>query len=227
LLLLSSKSDIFLDRAHAPIISGCAGTSNRIDNGSCHLRRHKPTRRENPLPDTKPTALLPPLPHDMRAGKGQFAKAVGAFVPKVTAAVFQKFGFHSAEILSSWETIVGPELSRLARPQSIKWPRGSASQAEDGETAGQRAGATLIVATDPAFALDVSYRHKEIIERINRYFGYRAIGQIKVYQVPLPETSAAPPTATGTSKQHTMMGSGDLMAALESLGKSVTAAATR
>jgi hypothetical protein len=170
---------------------------------------------------------MPPLPQDMRAGKGQFAKAVGAFVPKVTAAVFQKFGFHSAEILSSWETIVGPELARLTRPQSIKWPRGSASQAEDSETAGQRAGATLIVATDPAFALDVSYRHKEIVDRINRYFGYRAIGQIKVYQAARPETSAAPPTAASKPKPRNMMGSGDLMAALESLGESVTAAAVR
>ena len=181
------------------------------------------------MPQTKPTTQIASLPPDVRVGKAQFAKAVGAFVPKVTAAVFQKFGFHSAEILSSWGTIVGPELARLTRPQSIKWPRGGASQLEDGENGGQRPGGALIIATDPAFALDVSYRHKEIIDRINRYFGYRAIAQIKVYQAPRAETPASPkaPATASVPQQPDTAVRGDLVAALEALGKSVTAANTR
>ena len=34
-----------------------------------------------------------------------------------------------------------------------------------------------ILASNPAFALEVSYRTQEIIDRINRYFGYRAIAR--------------------------------------------------
>jgi len=186
-------------------------------------------RRETPLPDEEPTAQIRALPRDVRAGKGVFAKSVGAFVPKVTAAVFQKFGFHSAEIMSSWATIVGSELARLTRPESIKWPRGGKGSADDAEDGGRSAGATLIVATDPAFALEVSYRHKEIIDRINRYFGYRAIAQIKVHQVPrLLESAPAPKAAALSAPNRPIPGaSGDLATALEALGRSIAAASGR
>ena len=95
---------------------------------------------------------------------------------------------------------------------------------------GRSAGATLIVACDPAFALEVSYRHKEIIDRINRYFGYRAIGQLKVVQVPArskarqrPRSSAAPEPAA----ERAATAPGTSTAALEALGRSVAAASTR
>jgi hypothetical protein len=167
------------------------------------------------------------LPPDARPGKGMFAKAVGAFLPKVTAAAFQKFGFHSAEIMSSWSTIVGTELARLTRPESIKWPRGN-KVAGAGDDEGRSAGATLIIATDPAFALEVSYRHGEIIDRINRYFGYRAIAQIKVHQVPTRESPAGSKSpAIAAPKEHIAAAPGDLAAALDALGRSVAAANAR
>ncbi len=181
------------------------------------------------LPNPQPTAQIRTLPPDTRGSKGYFAKSVGAFVPKVTAAVFQKFGFHSAEIMASWGTIVGAELARLTRPESIKWPRGGKTPVDAAEDEGRTAGATLIVATDPAFALEVSYRHKEIIDRINRYFGYRAIAQIKVHQVPRLQDPAAAKTLTPAPAPAERMtgGTGDLVAALEALGRSVAAANAR
>jgi len=169
------------------------------------------------------------LPPDLRNGvKGQFAKAVGAFVPKVTATVFEKFGFHSAEIMSSWETIVGADLARLTRPETIKWPRGGRSQ-DASEDVGRGAGATLIVASDPAFALEVSYRHQEIIDRINRYFGYRAIGQLKVHQVPRtePQAPVKAPLVRKIPMESPAISPGDLGAALDALGRSVTASRMR
>lgn len=172
------------------------------------------------------------LPPDVRTVRGQFAKAVGAFVPKVTAAVFEKFGFHSAEIMSSWETIVGADLARLTRPETIKWPRGVRSPV-DAEDGGRSAGATLVVASDPAFALEVSYRHTEIMDRINRYFGYRAVTQLKVHQVPRTETAASPqkassiPAGPKAMAQNATNAPDDIAAALETLGKSVAAASTR
>jgi hypothetical protein len=185
--------------------------------------------RETPLPNPEPTAQMRALPPDSRGSKGQFARAVGAFVPKVTAAVFEKFGFHSAEIMASWETIVGSDLARLMRPETIKWPRGGRSHRDAAEDGAGRAGATLIVASDPAFALEVSYRHQEIIDRINRYFGYRAIGQLKVHQVPRtePKTPAKAPPAPKAQTEHVTVPSGDLAAALDALGRSVAASGMR
>lgn len=169
-----------------------------------------------------------PLPPDVRSVKGQFARAVGSFVPKVTSAAFEKYGFHSAEIMSSWETIVGADVARLTRPETIKWPRGARAPV-DADDPGQSAGATLIVACDPAFALEVSYRHKEIIDRINRYFGYRAIGQLKVHQVPRAESATTAPKLVRSkpAAETAPAAPGDIAAALEALGRSVAAASTR
>ncbi|WP_409561222.1 DciA family protein [Hyphomicrobium sp. B1] len=180
------------------------------------------------MSDYEPTAQMKALPADTRPAKGVFAKAVGAFVPKVTSAVFQKFGFHSAEIMSSWETIVGKDLARLTRPDSIKWPRGGKAPV-DADDEGRSSGATLIVATDPAFALDVSYRHGEIIDRINRYFGYRAIAQIKIRQVPRMEEPIAAKDLIAQSerKEPVLPASGDFDTALQTLGRSVAAASAR
>jgi hypothetical protein len=184
--------------------------------------------RATPLSTKQPTAQMRPLPPDVRSVKGQFARAVGSFVPKVTSAAFEKYGFHSAEIMSSWETIVGADLARLTRPESIKWPRGARSPV-DADEAGRSAGATLIVACDPAFALEVSYRHKEIMDRINRYFGYRAIGQLKVHQVPRVESAASPPKLAQPKPpaESAAIAPWDIAAALEALGRSVAAASTR
>ncbi|MFA7307736.1 MAG: DciA family protein [Hyphomicrobium sp.] len=143
----------------------------------------------NVMNGKQPTAVARSLPVDKRTSKGYFARSVGAYVPKVVAAAFEKYGFHTAEIMTSWETIVGADLARLTRPEAIKWPRGAKGRVVSEDDA-RSAGATLILASNPAFALEVSYRTQEIVDRINRYFGYRAIAQLRVVQMPNAETPA-------------------------------------
>jgi hypothetical protein len=132
----------------------------------------------------QPTGAARSLPPDRRTGKGFYGRTVGAFIPKVVAPAFEKFGFHTAEIMTSWETIAGVDLARMTRPEAIKWPRGTKARSAADDDGARAAGATLIIACDPAFALEVSYRTQDIIDRINRYFGYRAIAQLRVVQTP-------------------------------------------
>ena len=40
----------------------------------------------------------------------------------------------------------------------------------------------LILKVDPARALDIEYKRVQILERINSYFGYRAVAEIKLTQ---------------------------------------------
>jgi len=176
----------------------------------------------------QPTAVARSLPADKRTSKGYFARSVGAYVPKVVAAAFEKYGFHTAEIMTSWETIVGADLARLTRPESIKWPRGAKGRvASDGEA--QTAGATLVLASNPAFALEVSYRTQEIIDRINRYFGYRAIAQLRIVQTPNADTPAQGEPGRNAPAAKTLRTTSpvadELGAALAALAGSVKAAA--
>lgn len=180
----------------------------------------------------QPTAVARLLPADARTGRGYFARAVGSFVPKVVAAAFEKFGFHTAEIMTSWETIAGADLARMTRPEAIKWPRGTKARPAVDDEGARGSGATLVIACDPAFALEVSYRTREIIDRINRYFGYRAIAQLRVVQTPKSDNSAdckSPPRTIlkNSSTIPKSEASGDLSAALKALQDSITAATQR
>ncbi len=114
------------------------------------------------------------------------ARAVGSYVPKLTHKAFEKYGFAAAALITDWAVIVGKDVAGYTAPERLKWPRGVGFEdVEDGDAG--RPGATLIVRVDPARALDVQYRAHQLIERINRHFGYRAVGELRLLQAPLAE----------------------------------------
>jgi hypothetical protein len=53
--------------------------------------------------------------------------------------------------------------------------------------AGQRGrpGATLILRVDGGRALDVEYQRRQILDRINAYFGYCAVAELRLLQAPV------------------------------------------
>jgi hypothetical protein len=119
-------------------------------------------------------------------------KAVGSFVPRLTKKVMEKYGFSTAALLTDWATIVGADLARHTRPNKLKWPRAVETYGETPAGQSGRPGATLYLMVDAARALDVQYKGRQIIDRINAYFGYRAIADLRIEQVPMV---AEPPQA--------------------------------
>lgn len=112
------------------------------------------------------------------------AKAVGSFVPSLTRKAFEKYGFSTASLVMDWRRIAGDELAAWTTPERLKWPQ-SYEAAPDAEIESRRPGATLVLRVDPARALDVEYRSRQILERINSYFGYRAIAELRLLQAPV------------------------------------------
>jgi hypothetical protein len=142
------------------------------------------------------TAALParmaPTPHT----RGHIsARAVGTYVPKLTHKAFEKYGFAAAALLTDWAIIVGTDVAQYTAPERLKWPRGVDIGGDVENGAQGRPGATLIVRVDPARALDAQYKAQQIIERINGHFGYRAVGELRLLQAPLPERARAPAEA--------------------------------
>lgn len=175
---------------------------------STAIVREKP-RREPQLPQTRSSF----------SGLPARVKSVGAFVPKLTEKAFSKYGFSAVALISEWPRIIGPALAAHTSPERLKWPRpiGKYTELEDGCEG--RPGATLTLRVDPAKALDVQYGQAQVIERINGYFGYRAVEKIRIIQAPiqhskpgsmslttptihalsettLPQPAAAPPATT-------------------------------
>jgi hypothetical protein len=123
------------------------------------------------------------------------ARAVGSYVPKLTHKAFEKYGFAAAALITDWAIIVGKDVATYTVPERLKWPRGVGVADDIDEGGSGRQGATLIVRVDPARALDVQYKAQQMLERINGHFGYRAVGELRILQAPLPERSAASRTA--------------------------------
>jgi hypothetical protein len=166
-----------------------------------------------------------PLPPDRRARTPASLKAAGSFVPKIAAKVYERFGFHSAEILTQWPRVVGDEIAAMTSPARIKWPRSDGEPSQNG--ARPNAGAVLVLSVPPSRALDVEYRIGEIRDRINRYFGYAAVSSIKVWQSPdwQAQRAAAPldqPQARITGVPQPVAATDPVASALHALGAEIT-----
>ncbi len=151
--------------------------------------------RTAPPPASPPRAVLGST---NGARKPQFgaqhhnAKSVGSFVPRLTRQAFEKYGFSTATLITDWATIVGADLAKWTEPERLRWPRAVSVRADSIDEPDQgRPGAMLIVRVDPGRALDIQYKARQITERINAYFGYRAVAELRLVQAPL--TSAGKP----------------------------------
>jgi hypothetical protein len=133
----------------------------------------------------RPGRPFPRRPDSGRATSGMLA--VGSFVAGLAGKAFAKYGFATAGLITDWAAIAGQELALYTRPERLKWPPAGV----DGEDAPRRQGATLLLRVDAARGLDVQFRARQIIERINGYFGYAAIAELRILQGPI-----ATPTAT-------------------------------
>jgi hypothetical protein len=135
-------------------------------------------------------AFTRPVPRHLKV------KAVGSFLPALTAPAFKKFGFSTAHLIMDWPAIAGKDLAAHTLPERLKWPPrpevAVAAEADDAEPQRGRRGATLVLRVDGARALEIDYQRQQILERVNAYFGYRAVSALRLVQAPL---SAAPQPA--------------------------------
>jgi hypothetical protein len=122
-----------------------------------------------------------------RAGANHIsAKAVGSMVPSLTRKAFERFGFSTASLLTDWAQIVGADLARYTAPDRLKWPRGGTNGSDDEPAEGPaRQGATLVLRVDLGRGIDIQYKARQLIERINAHFGYRAVAEIRIIQAPV------------------------------------------
>jgi hypothetical protein len=113
------------------------------------------------------------------------ARAVGSFLPRLTRKAFEKYGFSSAALLTDWAAIVGGEIGSYTRPERLKWPRSVESYSKVENSAVGRPGGTLVLRVDGPRAIELQYKSRQILERINAYFGYRAVAEIRFLQAPI------------------------------------------
>ncbi|MEP3421940.1 MAG: DciA family protein [Erythrobacter sp.] len=164
----------------------------------------------------KRTARKAAKPYERPRGRG--AKAIGDLTPDIGRTAFRRFGFVQSSVVTRWPEIVGPVQSRVCAPEAIRFPPGEKSE-----------GILQLVVT-PAHAPLVQQVVPEIIERVNRFFGYNAVARVKIRQgvvkpppadsKPKPPPSLKPiPMELGDSLRD--IGDPELRTVLESLARSM------
>eukprot|EP01037_Dinobryon_pediforme_P015955 gene15957-16121_t len=102
-------------------------------------------------------------------------------MPAIGRTAFRRFGFVQSSVVTRWPEIVGAAHARHCVPESIRFP------------VGEKAEGTLHLVVSPAHAPLIQHVIPEIIERVNRFFGYRAVAQVRMRQ----GTVQAPAASTG------------------------------
>jgi hypothetical protein len=120
---------------------------------------------------------------------GGTARSLAQLVPKLARAVMGKRGFAEAGLLADWQAVVGEDIAAKALPERLDFPRG------------ERRDGTLHLSVGGAWALALQHLEPQLVERINSYFGYRAVGRLKLHQVALPPRRQVPEPSRAGSPQ--------------------------
>ncbi|MDP3908167.1 DUF721 domain-containing protein [Novosphingobium sp.] len=150
--------------------------------------------------------------------RGSGVRAIADLMPEIGRTAFRRFGFVQSSVVTRWPEIVGPTHARICAPESIRFPMG------------EKVDGILQLVVVPAHAPIIQHVTPEIIERVNRFFGYKAVSKVKIRQgevkaPPARPTTAAPPSLRpiplelGESLRD--IGDPELRTVLESLARSL------
>ena len=100
----------------------------------------------------------------------QGLRPFGNTLPRGIKGILKKSGYNYSEIISKWNMLVGKEIASCSYPKSIKMTKGEKN-------------GLLILAVKRGNEITVEYSKKEIINKINSYFGYRLINEVKLQTI--------------------------------------------
>lgn len=123
----------------------------------------------------------------MNKAPRSFPRPLSELLGATLSDTLKSQGFASAEMLARWAEIAGPEVAAHSEPIRINWPRrGNEETAEP---------ATLVLRVEGPTAIEIQHLSAVILERVNRFFGWQAVGRIALRQAPLRrrDKPAAPP----------------------------------
>ena len=97
----------------------------------------------------------------------QGLRPFGNTLPRGVKGILKKNGYNYSEIINKWNFLVGKNISDYCFPKSIKISQ-------------ENKNGTLILSVERGNEINAEYSKKEIINKINSYFGYKLIDQIRL-----------------------------------------------
>ena len=154
-----------------PIVDPEASVNNRIHHACNRLLSaamiEKPRNRRAEAAD------------GVRRGGG--LRRLPDLLGKVLDPASRRRGLAEVGVLTDWPSIVGADLAARCQPVKL--------------TGSGERGGTLHVHVAGAAALELQHSEPQLLERINGYFGYRAVARLRLIQAPLARPRRARPPA--------------------------------
>ncbi|MBI1954334.1 MAG: DUF721 domain-containing protein [Proteobacteria bacterium] len=95
-------------------------------------------------------------------------RKLSLFVDRLVTPLCHKQGFVHAQIILNWSSIVGEHFARLCSPLKLTFPYKDRSQG------------CLYLTAPSVLSLELHFQQDQILEKINQYFGYKAIHKITI-----------------------------------------------
>ena len=97
----------------------------------------------------------------------QGVRSFGNTLPRGIKQILKRNGYNYSEIIGKWNLLVGKDISNYCYPKSIKMSRENKNGA-------------LVLLVERGNEINVEYSKKDIINKINSYFGYQLISEIRL-----------------------------------------------
>src|SRR6202049_3242897 len=102
------------------------------------------------------------------------AKPLSVLLSDVFSDAYAKQGFAARELVTRWTEIAGAEMAAHCEPLKIQWPRPVEGQPQEP--------ATLVLRGGGPMALEIQHSSDVILQRVNRFFGWSAVGRLALRQ---------------------------------------------
>lgn len=125
------------------------------------------------------------------------AAPVADLVAVLMDPILKKKAGMTTGLIAAWPELVGPRLADVTRPEKLQWP----AKRRPGE--GMEP-AVLVVACEASAALRLQHQTTELLDRLNAFFGFRAVERVKIVQKTVKEwrPSRKPETRPLTDAQR-------------------------
>ena len=148
------------------------------------------------------------------------AKPLSVLLGDVFSDAYARQGFAARELVTRWAEIAGKDIAAHSEPLKMQWPRPVEGQPQEP--------ATLVLRVEGPAALEIQHSSDVILERVNRFFGWSAVGRLALRQAPLsrreqltPPSAPDPKSVAEVAKTLSAVEDEELRAALARLGASI------
>jgi hypothetical protein len=106
----------------------------------------------------------------MKERKQSYFKKVGSSLPKIINKNIKEKNFVEISLIKKWREIIGDDIAKFCWPIKIVF-------SEINNLNG-----IIFLKTMRGKSMEIEFKNEEIIEKLNQYFGYKAIAKISVVQ---------------------------------------------